>query len=129
MCKEAKEIQKTWNPQEGDCFKAHWYDEGNPSGILIVIDDFEVGLNADKEKDIWLPRQNQLQNFLIPDYFDCSVGVMLGLMQEWEKEDNKNYNNKYLSLFTDIECLLLVFVMKIKYNKLWNNNKNRWEKI
>jgi len=76
---------------------------------------------------IWLPRIDQLINMLIPDYFDCSVGVMMGLMEDWDIDSRKKHNDRYISQFLDMEMLLLVYVMMIKYNKIWNDKIEKWK--
>ena len=53
MCSAAEEIQKGWEPIEGDYYSAL----GNPR--IYIPGQWGIGLNPG---DVWLPRQDQLQD-------------------------------------------------------------------
>lgn len=83
-----------------------------------------IGYDMDKEvaKDlcIWLPRQDQLQEMLsikdVPLQSVAWVGYLLCLLQ---------YD--FARWTTSMEQLWLAFVMKEKYNKVWNGDN--WNKV
>ena len=124
MCEKAVEIQKSWKHTAGDYFiyyngewvlinkdtkKKKWKKE---TGYYIfgMVGLIEGNLN------IWLPRQDQLQEmvnepqFLLGEKFHRFVYIKYGV---------------YCANFNSFEQLWLAFVMKEKYNKTWNNNN--WE--
>lgn len=62
---------------------------------------------------IWLPRQDQLQEMLYDNYkcFGIRIKNMLENFSKWAMQDKK---------FTSMEQLWLAFVMKDKFNKLYD---------
>lgn len=72
---------------------------------------------------VWLPRQDQLQEMV--------GGFEAGFIdwREWKKNIYPSfggYTNPFSKLgFTSFEQLWLAFVMKEKYDKVWNGE--RWE--
>jgi len=104
MCKQAIEIQKDYE------FK---------------IDDF-VSLDDITNKLIWLPRQDQLQEILIPfelpenceslgtDYHNLAYHFGQWVLNKWG----------VAICYKTMEQLWLGFVMWKKYKKVWNNG--RW---
>ena len=64
---------------------------------------------------IWLPRQDQLQEMLIKSKnWGVQWHLALDYLKLW-KEETKAYNK-----FTSMEQLWLAFVMREKYDKIWN---------
>ena len=91
MCEEAVEIQDFWEQKEGSWVK-WWDDMGN---------DYVV----------WLPTQEQLQEMI--DWNIYQLTARFGEMVHYEAGNDKNF-------FTSMEQLWLAFVMKEKYNKVWD---------
>lgn len=127
MCKKAKEIQKLWKPITGDLYvdnrQTKKEAEITPSGIFLrhVIDGQE-------EWFIWLPRQDQLQE-MIDDPIEFAIDKFYSL-QEYGNAfhdyiDNQT-DSKYWKSMQSMEQLWLAFVMKEKYNKVWDGKD--WEK-
>ncbi len=114
MCEEAGEIQKEWNPQEGDYVKTYWYDKGNPNGVLLAIEDFCRGLNVNK-RDTFLPRQDQLQVMMETHITDLFISFFNGVGKWGWFRDAKSW-----------EQLWLAFVMKEEYNKIWSDKELKW---
>ena len=144
MCEKTEEIQGLWRPSMGDCImvkeRVEWdgynlcadanevtivlgIDERNYSGNPIVGDVDDIAFypecswkgfdDTPKENLIWLPRQDQLQEMLafenVPINSVAGVGYLLCLLQY------------PIGLkCTSMEQLWLAFVMKEKYNKIWN---------
>ncbi len=71
---------------------------------------------------IWLPTQDQLQGMVISGHPDGAyqLVMLLGDFRAWFLE-RATLKQK----FTSMEQLWLAFVMKEKYNKIWNGEK--WE--
>ncbi len=141
MFEKAEEVQKQWKPQEGDTvvipkgtgYESDWSgnklteetivtmlhntDGGRYYGYAMVTSGLEVGSVFSEDpsgctykKYIWLPTQSQLQEMIIKHGHHNS-GILFGLMQF---SDKYSYNDK------SMEQLWLAFVMKEKYNKVWN---------
>ncbi len=66
-----------------------------------------------KEKRVWLPTQDRLQEMLQP----CGFGVMLWDFHAFASILIRDEN------ITSMEQLWLAFVMKEKYNKTWDGNE------
>ena len=102
MCRKAYEIQELWIPNDdkqdvvwnGDCID-HWYILGN------------------KESYVWLPRQDQLQEFIIRgDTLSKLQGVWI-------------FVNSFKLEPASMEQLWLMSIMWQKYSKKWNGTT--WE--
>jgi len=103
MCEKAGEIQRVHQWQEGDCFI-------NPSGFL----GFYCGQCSSEygfyEKSVWLPRQDQLQEMIGGD-----------IQYRWDR-----CNEFWFDITHSVgsfEQLWLAFVMKEKFNKIWNGEE------
>ncbi len=130
MCEKAVEIQEAWKPKCGDWFMCEctFWCIGNafqpstlPGGepIPVEITGKEYGWGCIEDK-IWLPRQDQLQEMLSeiqkekPIIRDNPIWLA-GALIEWVACDPA-YANKGASM----EQLWLAFVMKEKYDKIWD---------
>jgi hypothetical protein len=112
MC-DCEEIQGFWEPQSGDYIKL-------PKDGWIVC----TGCVPAKEwkDDLWLPRQDQLQEMikdkfrdndeLLCEFYDCCFGGIVG--DEFKKRNEMS-----------LEQLWLAFIMKEKFNKTWD--KDKWK--
>lgn len=143
MCEKAEEIQDDWVVHCGDyCLMKHPKDrrvvivtEGNLElrttnqyGFGVIFPE-SYGDNRDykfKDTVIWLPRQDQLQDILRYKY---DTENMLVTFYAWCRgyyiEGNYVVDYKSMEFFKTFEQLWLAFVMKEKYNKVWNGNN--WE--
>jgi len=123
MCEKAEEIQRlwkpkdgdyAWHPNEGDDYMGYWEF---PTEIAIVK------VTESKSAQwwlhwLWLPRQDELQ-----EIYHGGCLIVAGLLQLiWEF---MRHNIKYVDSFTSMEQLWLAFVMKERWNKVWNGEK--WE--
>ena len=114
MCEKAGEIQKLWKPNEEFdlayceyCHKCHRI------------------LGEHKDSYIWLPRQDQLQEMVSPNK-ERLAGLITAfdvfLYNEGERlPEGENHLNSIETHYTSMEQLWLAFIMKEKYNKVWNN--------
>ncbi len=110
MCEKAEEIQNKWEPTKGDFIWGGY-------GILIWL------WNTD-DKYIWLPRQDQLQGMLMTNDNDYPYKNIWKLQKGFESCLDKDHwqtrdINTVLAM-DSYERLWLAFVMKEKYNKIWN---------
>jgi len=125
MCEEAKEIQNFWEPHIDD----YVYDENGKSwagSCIYVLGNEWAWIEGNKDfyeykkqhKVIWLPRQDQLQAIITTNkYFRFSLIELF-----------YHFANKNIPKFTSMEQLWLAFVMYMKYNKIWDNEKEKWIK-
>jgi hypothetical protein len=118
MCKKAVEIQEVWNRNIGD-----WYVDSFLNNIKQK-DDWNIYILWYDEPFLyqsrfkWIPRQDQLQDFFSPvtpnifrDIFNFSNALKYSLVYEENRQ-----------LFYSMEQLWLAFVMKEKFNKVWDGN-------
>ena len=99
-----------------------FFDEGKKERPLRIGED---GSYFWGKKEIWLPRQDQLQEMVIPeDEKDClnKYIVLLDDFQDWVLNDCTGLEWAHLHAVT-MEQLWLAFVMKEKFNKTWNGDK------
>lgn len=122
MCVKAEEIQKLWNPADGDFC---WHDDdgaeylGNvefPATVAVV--HIATGNSKNYWHNwLWLPRQDQLQEML-----PYQVGVAKDNF--WSALDDIHkwgFEQKFLDFIPlSTEQLWLTFVMKEKFGKIWD---------
>jgi len=141
MCEKAREIQAVWHKQgkfisqqearDGGCKEAVDYYIGLHlengydgsfywDGGCVSCVDYEYE-SYYKETDVWLPRQDELQDMVIGEYY--------GLVSMMEQFYHWAIGELERSGFpkTSIEQLWLAFVMKENYNKVWDGEN--WVKI
>lgn len=129
MCSKSDEIQKL-KPDKSDSSGQIFICE--ICGNTYIEDD---GINwcqnhIDESKNpIWLPDQGQLQDMLLKDKTPDSLDKLLYEFYEeswgYRTTGEWQWNSKELSY----EQLWLSFVMKKKYSKQWDNNKEEWIEI
>lgn len=113
MCEKAKEIQGIEHPLTTVIDMTKFiYRENNVFYLEMSKNDYKV---------IWLPRQDQLQEMVI--------GKWLGMAITYDIHEGYSYKlynagyEKALGVFETMEQLWLVFVMKEKYNKVWDGEE------
>jgi len=122
MCEKARRIQDYWLTEE--CSEAESSEYG---GLFWNKQTREVFITTEWdewEHSIWLPRQDQLQEMVaIPKTASLPTVTQLILFYRfWEREDGAQ-GLPYFAYFTSMEQLWLAFVMKEKYNKIWNGDE------
>jgi len=144
MCEKAKELRKKWKPEIGDWMK--WYDK-------IIILNFKSSINAyyhfvDKDGNsgvitledmlqkesipIW--RQDQLQEIITEKEIKQIMGLdyrskkHIDLYWSFRFWFEKRAGEEYIQKLDSFEQLWLAFIMFIKYNKVWNDKKSKWDK-
>ncbi len=129
QCVKATEIQKDWQPTIGDIiYTLIAYEEVQGDDwpcVDIKVGEINIIHNAwrmdddgknPKEKTIWLPRQEDLQ-----DMVDYNGGqefhIKFHLDYKYMAWDSTEYWQCYATSMTQ---LWLAFVYKQKYNKVWD---------
>ena len=130
MCEEAKKIQELFKKE-----RFGWVVD-IPTGKEIVAKLTEqVYVNSRDDvifigkKPIWLPRQYQLQEMVAETSgFDGKrmIGLELCNFWAWYQQNRPGDIGIEIKLWPSWEQLWLKFVMKEKYNKLWDDKKEKW---
>ena len=132
MCEKAWEIQQWWQPEPfdinkknkclGDVYLHHCVDQWADDNPYDVIEVY-FAQKIDKTRVVWLPRQDQLQEMLeFPTgSFKYNFWDALADLYEWSFSANWEKFKDYIPL--SMEQLWLAFVMKEKYNKVWNGEE------
>jgi hypothetical protein len=116
MCAKAEEIQDVMRPLTNHLLLA-----GAPTDINGII----FGIRShDFYGYTWLPRQDQLQEMLIPRPY-YSMLNLLSFFNDyvWSFTDYDDLKAEENYPFKSMEQLWLAFVMKEKYNKIWSNGE------
>ena len=143
MCQQAEEIQSLWRPKQCDfiinftdleeglsfCRSAEsviqvvnmYYDEQDGDNYLQECEDL-------KEQALWLPRQDQLQKIIEPDNANVHA-VMIKVMETRYHDSSKKALVSAPELFYSMEQLWLAYIMREKYNKVWNEEEWVTEEI
>lgn len=134
MCEKAQEIQKLRNfykdYNDGDFYYNNILeiDEVN----VFNVNDFQFSI---RNKNIWLPRQDQLQEMIINNIkkeLDQITSLELlspfnlfinNIETEFETEDKLQ---TYIICRYTMEQLWLMYVMKENYNKIWSEKQQDW---
>jgi len=121
MCEKAYEIQVLSKREAGNFY----YDFRREN--LYVLDNIVIQANVEGKTimpdDIWLPRQDQLQEMLNIE----SNKFGFQLLKEYMNK--KEMYITFYKLNISWEIFWLFFVMEEKFNKNWNIEKQEWEKI
>ena len=132
MCEKAEEIQKMrldkW--EEGDYVFDKGYDD-----VRLVFQNAKWLMGYGIYM-VWLPRQDQLQEMIwlrVPSKKPRTLLIWLlnSVVFPEDPPTNKNIadnENKYWEQFDSMEQLWLAFVMKEKFNKIWDDKKGEWVK-
>ena len=129
MCKRAEEIQGQWKPAEADFMFNTAVGETTFIRVNRTTDRRRRhhSIPYNKDRFFWLPRQDQLQEMVgVQDARELLLSFHRfthpadGMSIRQEDFEDVKARTKYRSLFTSMEQLWLAFVMKEKYNKVWN---------
>ena len=116
MCRAADEIQKAWEPSDGDYYRYFILD--NPQ---VYIRSARHGVDpVDPEHWIWLPRQDQLQDLLDGDLTDIAEGFYDYMTAGGYNYECPEFNDTRCKEYGSMEQLWLAYVMESKYSKQWD---------
>jgi hypothetical protein len=120
MCEKAEEIQEQnpCNASDGNgkplsFEKGNWYS--HHGHVYVAKYDYLIA------GSIWLPRQDQLQD-MYGDYHKC-LGALYWWTECHKMSGKYDYWGYDSDTFETMEQLWLAFVMKEKYNKVWNGDE------
>ncbi len=109
MCEKAEEIQNI-RPLGTDGSWFYYPDKD----VVRCRNSYEGEFG-----EVWLPRQDQLQEIVVSESKNWE-GVFGDFLYFYQDVDMRNIKS--------MEQLWLAFVMKEKYNKVWDDNKEEWRK-
>ena len=121
MCEKSKEIQIMGQTKATEW--DDWYYEKSTQY-------FSIGTYTN-EYDIWLPRQDQLQDMLKTTHLTNPynlIGFLWNILNEDETCPDEEPCEEcieeamYWRSFKSLEQLWLAFIMNEKYSKVWNEN-------
>ena len=110
MCEMAKEIQDYWEIHTGDYYFSKYTEM-----VVIGLPHFSY---KTKDHYIWLLRQDQLQEMI-------GTGVFF-VLEAFNQFVFHEYGPYCVKTFHSREQLWLAFVMKEKFNKMWDEKKEEW---
>ena len=126
MCRKAVEIQGLFKANTGDFYYCFCTDieptDMFPKGFgLSIITEWDADLNSEliirSETDIWLPRQDQLQEMVYNEDRPRAWDLFCDF-DEFIITHSREIGDYTLSA----EQLWLAFVMYEKFNKKWDGN-------
>lgn len=118
MCEKAGEIQAMeWTQDQ--------------IGHLVYIKRLDTLMQLDYDhkkcdelKEVWLPRQDQLQEMAFTnDTFKFDIVSNINCFNSWVKQNWIWGNSNDKQEYTTHEQLWLAFVMKEKFNKTWKDGE------
>jgi hypothetical protein len=111
MCEKAVEIQRNWL-----LFGDYYHIKNFKSDYCLFIS------GNPKKECIWLPRQDQLQDMIWYKAHVSAHGLLTACMHFgdifYKKINSAAFYNRHI--FKTMEQLWLAFVMREKFNKIWN---------
>lgn len=122
MCEKARKYLPKWKPAPGDFYAAYRSFQGNHLTLVVSMNCDVDNLGIPKIFPLY--RQDQLQE-MISFWTDNPVEQALKFAQgvySLPLLENTERKQRYYFQFTSMEQLWLAFVMKEKYNKVWNGD-------
>lgn len=119
MCEKAKKIQKEKPPicdRHETC--REWFACGN-CGKVNTNQGYLYCEECSSYNMIWLPRQDQLQEMVKAHLWELNFKYSQWLYHTDETGCDFHIQHRHLD-FTSMEQLWLAFVMKEKYDKIWD---------
>ena len=123
QCEQAEEIQKLRYYRRGDWFYTEKHRNDVTNGFHIICDDYSVEECNDnwliRAKGVWLPTQEQLQEMINWKDYDIKIYWNSAPYKfYWQQDPLEMYgaNGDSMNEFW------LMYVMKKKYNKIWNGD-------
>jgi hypothetical protein len=134
MCQKAAEIQNLWKPKQCD-FMIDLEDlqEGlsfcrSAQSLVQVVNiyydeheskEYQQECEHLKDSALWLPRQDQLQKIVESD--NSKIHAFMNKIIATQYFDfSKNTYVAATDVFYSMEQLWLGYIMREKYNKIWN---------
>jgi len=116
QCEKAEKIQEEWTPTYGDYWVFRHSDYWGGYGIF-----YGQHLGKDlKSSAIFLPRQDQLQEMVSPSFLNEDNFIFIDRFLSFIDSSNRGWS---------LEQLWLAFVMRERYQKRWDDEKEEWRKF
>ncbi|MDQ7787578.1 MAG: hypothetical protein RDU01_08210 [Thermodesulfovibrionales bacterium] len=133
MCQKALEIQDLWRPKQCDIIIEQEMIEAGlsfckqgASEVQVVNLYYDEGTEQYQQEceelrniAVWLPRQDQLQYIIEPDESKVCLIIHHVLSDKYYYSPKDTYIEPH-KVFYSMEQLWLAYVLKAKYNKIWN---------
>lgn len=120
MCEKVEEIQGCWNAESAKAGDFFYHIQGKDvqtvSGEILGDGDLSCACC----NRIWLPRQDQLQEMVSKRLKEIRMKIDWYFGDQWRMifyDDPLKYSHVYGK---SMEQLWLAFVMREKFNKIWN---------
>ncbi|MEW6002457.1 MAG: hypothetical protein AB1638_07415 [Nitrospirota bacterium] len=126
MCMKAEEIQKTWEPRDSDFYIAMKKSRRLRPVKISILNDWETRNHIIEHRDlfIWIPRLDQLQEIVDWKNWECRIRKKDKLEMHYISISGKQ--NSGIVTGKSMEQLWIAFVMKEKYEKVWDSKKEEW---
>ena len=121
MCEKAFEFQEEIKHHLKEDMFVRWFDktEEKVGTAFLTKDNIDSIMNS-LENRVVIFTQEQLKDYFSSSYPPFEVLEKNLFSWDWEKE--------YWKLFETFDQLFLAILMKDKYNKVWNYEKDEWLK-
>ena len=142
MCEKAEEVRRLWNAEAGDFIWVkggdYWDCDDEKEGCVYTLFEseetlcFDSGISYGRSTDyneegyfvslsdiptaVWLPRQDQLQKLTGIE----AIPTLLSQFNEFVFGNVGYTTQEMCSFIGSCEKLWLVFLMKSRFNKVWN---------
>lgn len=119
-------MQLLWEIADGDFYAAiKRHDKKGPARICI-LNDWEARNEIIDHRSLffWIPRLDQLQNMIDWTKWECRI-IKKAQFEMYYKNISGEQKEELVKGKT-MEQLWLAFVMKEKYGKMWNPEKQEW---
>ena len=121
-CKEIQAIVKPVNTIANAFRNGDWASVGGTEPYCL--NDIPLANSMNRADIIWLPRQDQLQEMVVKGRTPTKAIMDLeDAFHDYFCWDDGWIPSQYACSFTSMEQLWLAFVMKEKYNKMWNGEE------
>lgn len=124
MCREAHEIQESWEPKSGDLYLGTWrYREKPKMTPPYEVDNTVIKWDKSRyEFCFWLPRDEDLQEiFRLKNGNPDDYWILKSFLVWFSDLNFCHYRD------VSINKLWLRYVMETIYNKRWNGTE--WEEL
>ena len=119
MCEKAFEFQEEIKQHLKEDMFVRWFNKADKKvGTAFLTKDNIDSIMNSLENRVVIFTQEQLKDYFSSSYPPFEVLEKNLFSWDWEKE--------YWKLFETFDQLFLAILMKDKYNKVWNYEKDEW---
>ncbi|MDY6970663.1 MAG: hypothetical protein SVR08_18715, partial [Spirochaetota bacterium] len=117
MCDMACDLQKSFKENIENNIYVRWYDK-NKMEIHHIVTEKNLQL---PDSAVVLFTQEQIENILCPNCVPLTLMERIVSVWRWEKE--------YWAIFETFEQFWFAFLMKDKFELVWNEIQEDWVKV